>query len=94
MPSWSCPPASFPTVYADGVLNVAPGPYTVKFYLLRLDPAFDGNPEARAQPFLQIAMPTISFVQMVVFFEKALADLVKQGVVAQSMVDEVRKALG
>src|SRR5262245_46697378 len=66
------PPATLPTVFADGVVNVAPSASVIRFYLYRADPEQTGKGEYQNQAVVQIVMPVLGFVQMATFFEKAV----------------------
>jgi len=85
------PPASFPTVFADGVSNLTPGPGVVKFYFTRTDAGFQSLVKFITHPFAQVIMPTVPFVQMAIFFERSVAALVSRGKITQAEVDEIRK---
>jgi hypothetical protein len=84
------PPWFLPTIYADGIANLAPSNQVVKFYLYRTDPHVMAKPEQQNQLVAQIILPIPSFVFTAVFFEKALKQFVAQGNVPQSLVDTVR----
>jgi hypothetical protein len=86
------PPAHLPTVYADGIVNLAPSPSVVRFYLFRSDPEQAGKAEYKNQIFAQVVMPVAGFVQMATFFEEALRRFVAQGVIPQQMVDAATQA--
>jgi hypothetical protein len=81
-------------VYADGVLNLANAPNTVKFYLYRLDAHLKGGLNSQVQPFAQIVMPVNGFVSTVVFFDRMLEKLVQEGAVSRKMIDDMRAIEG
>lgn len=85
------PPLAVPTVYADGVLNLAPTAQTVKFYLAVQMPDTTGANLYETRPVLQVAMPTSSFVETAVFFETALEQLVRDGFVSADTIELTRK---
>lgn len=86
------PPLGFPTVFADAALNMAPQDGVVRFYLARLDPAMDGSLNSQFQPVIQVAMPVTGFLQMAVFFQAAIDEYVKRGIVSKTQLDELRAA--
>ena len=85
------PPPALPTVYADGVLNLANSPHTVKFYLYRLDPSMTGTAGQQVQPFAQIVMPLNGFVGATLFFQKMLDALVRDGTVSKEFLEDMRR---
>jgi hypothetical protein len=90
-PDSEFPTANFPTVFADGVLSLAPGPGIVKYYLYRVDPNMFGRGGMAANPSLQVVMPLSGFVEMAVFFEKQISDLISQGQISREAVDQLRE---
>jgi len=44
-----------------------------------------------ANPSLQIVMPLSGFVEMAVFFEKQISDLISQGQISREAVDQLRE---
>jgi hypothetical protein len=87
------PPPSLPTIFADGVLNLAHTSESVKFYLFRHDPGYREANISRINPYAQVVMPMDSFVNTVVFFDKVLANLVAQNRVLQEVVGAKKSAL-
>jgi hypothetical protein len=88
------PAADLPLVYADGILNIAPSPQIVKFYLYRTDPNTGGGNTYKNQIVMQVAMHTQGFVAACLFFESSLKNLVANNLISQSQVDEMKRALG
>ena len=88
------PAETLPTVFADGVVNLANSPYVVKYYLFRFDPSLRDASISRTQAFAQVVMPMGGFVQTAVFFENALRNLVASGVVSSEDVDAARSRIG
>jgi len=78
-PRGDYPPTPCPTIYADTAINVAPSTMTVRFYMARLDPHFDGSQNFLAQPTVQIVMPVQAFVQMAHFFSQSVEEWINQG---------------
>jgi hypothetical protein len=87
------PPATFPTVFCDGVASYAIGPGFVKFYLYRVDANMFGRGGAVANPFAQVVMSTFGFAQAFVLFERALDDLEKNGQITREQIDTFRRGL-
>jgi hypothetical protein len=88
------PPPTIPTVYVDGVRNLAHTLYTAKFYLYRDDPILDANrADHLSQPVAQVVMPMPSFVAMALFFSDALDRLVREGRVNQSDIDAFKASV-
>ena len=85
------PSAALPTVFADGITNVAPGPQVVKFYLHRLAASLSGANDFLAQQILQIIMPTQSFLQMSIFFTDAIDDMVEKNLIPKETVEQARQ---
>jgi hypothetical protein len=88
-PEGEFPPSGFPTVFADGVSGYQPSAQTVKFFLYRLDPNMFGRSGFRANPFGQVVMPTVGFVQTAAFFQHAVKQLVAQGFIKQQDYDQM-----
>jgi hypothetical protein len=84
------PPPHFPTVFADGVMSIANSPTIVKFFFYRFEPAFSGDGRSLAQAFAQVIMPMDAFAQAFVFFESAVSTFVKQGLITQERIDQLR----
>ena len=84
------PPPGFPVVFADGVFSIANSPAFVKFYLYRYDPSFAGDGRSNNQPHVQIAMPMDAFASTCIFFEKALASYVAQGLISEKRLEVLR----
>lgn len=85
------PPADLPTVFVDGVLNIANSPTLVRFYLARFNPTLDGSSQTQTQPVTQVIMPFDSFVQTTIFFQRALDNFINQGLISQDRVQEIRR---
>jgi hypothetical protein len=85
------PAPTIPTVFADGVMNLAPSTNVVKFYLYRIDPSMKGGSNYLNQAFAQVVMPLVGFAQTAVFFELALKDLVKRGLVTDEQMAAARQ---
>ena len=90
-PKLDFPPQSLPTVYADGILNLAHSGSLARFYLMRTDPALDGSERYQVQTVAQVVMPLTALVQTAIFLEGELARLVSSRLVDQKFVDEARR---
>ncbi len=92
------PSEGIPVIYADGVANIAPSAQVIKFYLYRTDPntgaTYPPLDQYKNQICAQIIMPTASFVQICMFFERSLKQLVTMGIVAQEQVNALNAAMG
>ena len=90
-PKDTFPPSELPTVFADGMINLARTGGVVRFYLMRTDPSMTESTNYQAQPVAQVIMPLVSFVQTAMFIEHQLNRLVEIGAIDQAMVDEFRR---
>jgi hypothetical protein len=87
------PPPTIPTVYADSIMNLAPSPHVIKFYLGRIDPSTKGDANYISQPIMQVVMSLTGFVNAAVFFEKALQEFRKRGLVTDDEIAAARLPL-
>jgi hypothetical protein len=85
------PPPTFPTVYADGVLNISNTATIVKFYLSRFDPSFTAAGPQRSQAFAQVIMPMDGFMATFTFFEAAINRYLSQGTITEERLNEMRR---
>jgi hypothetical protein len=85
------PPPNFPTVYADGILNVTFGPEVTRFYLFRQDPSLRGDNTTEAHPFLQVVMPATGFLGAAVFLEHFLKTAAEQNPGLKVNIDQMRQ---
>jgi hypothetical protein len=85
------PPVTTPTIFVDGVANIAPTAQVVKFYLYRTDPDATGKPQYKNQVYAQVVMPTAGFIATAVFFERALRFLVEKKYVTEAALEELRR---
>lgn len=90
-PAEEFPPATFPTVFADGVASYARGPGFVKFYLYRVDPNMFGRGGSVSTPFAQVVMSSLGFGQATALFERALKEVIKAGELTEEQVEKFRK---
>jgi hypothetical protein len=90
-PALDFPPVNFPTIFADGVQNLAHSPTVVKFYLMRFDPAFKDSNRSQLTPVIQVVMPVDSFAQTALFFQRALENLIHQNIISQLQIEEIRR---
>ena len=85
------PPASFPTVFADGVMSLANSPAVVKFFLSRTEPSFIGDGTSTTQAFAQVIMPMDAFAGTFAFFEAAIKKYLAEGLITEARLDELRQ---
>jgi hypothetical protein len=88
------PPATLPTIFADGIVNAAPSANAMKFYLYRSDPEQSGKAEYKNQVVAQVVMPLAGFVASYVFLEKAVKQFMSDGTISQEMVTAFRQTVG
>jgi hypothetical protein len=91
----SFPPPNIPTIFADGVLNVAHTDETVKFYLGRLDPSeteSSGGP--RDQAIAQVIMPVSAFLETVEFFSSVVDKVKKRDEPRTGTRSKTNRAIG
>jgi hypothetical protein len=85
------PSPQFPTVFADGVLSLVNSPTVVKFFLGRIEPTFVGDGRSQMQAFAQVIMPIDGFASMFVFFEAQLKTMVRNGLITEDKLSEMRQ---
>jgi hypothetical protein len=88
------PLSTIPTLYADGVVNIAPSPNIAKFYFFRSDPDQSAAPQYQNQVVAQIVMPISGFLQMAAFFEKAAKTFAERGTFSKELWENSRKSEG
>ena len=91
-PPGDYPSHNFPTVFADGVTNIANGPAVVKFFLSRSEPSFTSTGQSRMQAFAQVVMPMDGFVATFSFFEAAIKRYLSQGIISEERLNQFREA--
>src|SRR5258708_400927 len=82
------PASIFPTVFSDGVISFVPAVPVVKFYFARVDPNMFGRGGSVLNPFAQVIMPTLAFVDMVAFFQSQIRRMVRDKIITQAQVDQ------
>lgn len=87
------PEVSCPTVFADGVLNLACGPGITKHYLYRLEPSFQGDNQFETQPIAQVVMPIEGFVAAAFYFNVQIGRLIASNLITQERVDEIKRVV-
>jgi hypothetical protein len=80
-----------PVVFCDGVMSHSFAPGISKFYLYRTDASPDVSEGNKNIPVLQIVMSASGFAGMLHFFNHRLALMVRDGVISQEAVDEIKK---
>lgn len=91
-PPQEFPGFNFPTVFADGVMNIANSPHVAKMYLFRFEPSFVDANRYQQQPVAQVVMPLEAVVVMATFLERSITNLVTQGVLTKERVEEIKNA--
>jgi hypothetical protein len=86
------PAPTIPTIFCDGILNLAPAAQAMRFYLFRSDPDQAGKPKFKNQILAQIIMPVPAFIHAALFFERGLKQFVEQGAISPDMVDKIKQA--
>jgi hypothetical protein len=86
-------PSDLPTIFADGIMNLANSAQIVKCYLFRVDPGVKDVTKAYQKPCAQIVMPLDALVNTYVFLEGAIEKLRGQGFISIETVETARKAL-
>jgi hypothetical protein len=84
------PPADIPTIFIDGVMNLANSRYVVKCYLARFDPSIDAKSPYEAHVIAQLIMPIPSFIDTYAFFESGVRRMIKDGVASSDDVERAR----
>jgi hypothetical protein len=87
------PSMDVPTLFCDGIVNLAPSAQVARFYLFRTDPDTAGQQSSQNQVIAQIVMPLEAFVVTSVFFSRALQQMIASGLVAQEHVNELNAGL-
>jgi hypothetical protein len=87
------PPLTLPTIFCDGIANLAPSGHVIKFYLFRSDPDQTGRPKYKNQTLARIIMPIPAFIYAGIFFENGLKQFVEQGTISQELVDNIKQAM-
>lgn len=83
------PPGSTPTYFVDNPANLAVNGDTVRFYMLRDDPAVNGPAENVGQVVCQIIMQAKDFFAMSQFFKNASDQLLLDKKVSQDFADRI-----
>jgi hypothetical protein len=82
------PSPDLPMLYADSVSSVQPGIQTTKFYLARFEPHMRADNTLLTQPFVQIVMPTGSFVDTAAFFGRMVRQLIETNAIDEATWDK------
>jgi hypothetical protein len=85
------PPPHFPTVFADGVSNIANTPTIVKFFMMRFEPSLTSSGPQKPQAFAQVIMPMDGFMATFAFFEAAIKRYLSQGTISEERLNEMRR---
>jgi hypothetical protein len=92
-PSGEFPSSDLPTIFADGILNLANTAQITKFYLFRFDPGLKDPDKAQQRTCAQIVMSIDALVASFAFLESAIDRLQTQGVVSTQALDAARKVV-
>jgi hypothetical protein len=92
LPDEEFPGTKIPTVFADGIVNVANSRYIVKFYFFRLDPGTKDVSKAQVVPCAQVVLPLDGFINTFAFLESAVEKLRAQGIITDQALAAARKA--
>jgi hypothetical protein len=79
-----------PTIFADGIVNLANSGHVAKFYLYRLDPNVKDVGRAQAKTCAQIVMPLDGLTNTFAFLEAIIEKLQKQGLVSEHQLAQAR----
>jgi hypothetical protein len=90
-PSEEYPTPETPTIFADGIKNLANTSQMAKFYLFRFDPSFTGSDRAKVRPCAQIVMSIDALTNAFAFLENAVKQLQVQGVISEQALETARK---
>jgi hypothetical protein len=90
-PEPTYPAFNFPTVFSDGVSNMAWSGQFVKFFLSRMEPSVNvvGAP-AQQRAIAQVVMPMDGFLATFVFFEYIISSLIRDGVITEEHLNNLR----
>ena len=92
-PSDEFPSSDLPTIFADGIMNLANSAQIIKFYLFRVDPGMRDINKAYQKPCAQIVMPLDALVTTYVFLEGAIEKLRGQDFISPDALEAARKTL-
>lgn len=79
--------------FFDSVINISHRGEIVKMYMCRFDPSINGSLSNKLNITAQIVMPSVGFIQFILFGEKIINDMVANKHITQEQVDEVRRSL-
>jgi hypothetical protein len=85
------PAPTIPTIFCDGILNLAPSAQVVRFYLFRSDPDQTGKLKFKNHILAQIIMPIPAFIHTALFFERGLKQFAEQGTISPDMIDKIKQ---
>lgn len=80
-----------PTIFVDGIANVARGAGTVRSYLVRIDPQIsDGLPPTRPVVAAQIITTNQGFATVALQFWRVLNEMIESGEIQRDLVAQIR----
>ena len=89
----SYPPFNFPILYCDGVLNATHAGGVTKLYLARNEPSLTSDSTSFFSPVCQIVMPTVGFIQSVLYLNKFLEAVAERVPGTKEVIAELKKQL-
>lgn len=87
-PDSEFPPASFPSLFADGVTSHVNAMGISKFYFYRIDPNMHGRGGSVLNPVFSVNMPTHGFIDMAAFFYTRVLALIEDDTTARAQWEE------
>ena len=80
-----------PTIFCDGILNLANNKNIVKFYLARLDPSLQIDEQANTVIVGQVIMPMDAFIETFTFMEYWVSKIMRDGIISADQIDSSRR---
>lgn len=87
------PADNVPVIFADTATNAAHSQEIVKFILARFELSMNTLSDSKLRAAAQIVMPISSFVNLTLFFNDKLDELVRMGVTSKDKIEEARRNL-
>jgi hypothetical protein len=86
------PDHNIPTIFADGVANIANSRSVVKMVLYRTDPVLGEEKSFQNVAVGQLVLTMDSFAGMVALFEAAIGSYKRQGIIDEDHYEEAKAA--
>ena len=90
-PAPAVPRTNIPTVFVDGLANVAMGAGTVRTFLTRSDPSLTDFPATNTAVVLQVITTIQGFVSMAVAFQLHLDQMIEPGPIQPEEIANIRR---